>query len=158
MGAAPGGCSPCPGRCCSASRPSESTPWFFTPWRDVPERLACGWRSGPPAGGWSCKLFLRTCAPARVVAAGQRREGARQPHKRLQYCINVNRTSPDHLLLGRNADIDKSVECSEYSAGLGKSQNKCSLTGVSNTRGLLVEVWTPRANPKTPFCRNTVPL
>jgi hypothetical protein len=39
-----------------------------------------------------------------------KRRGARQRHKRLLYCVNVNRTSLDHLLLGRNADVDKSVE------------------------------------------------
>jgi len=33
------------------------------------------------------------------------------------YCFNVNRTSQDHLLLGGNADVDKNVEWSEYSAG-----------------------------------------
>ena len=42
--------------------------------------------------------------------AGQKERGARQPHKRLLYCVNVNRTSLDHLLLGRNADVDKNVE------------------------------------------------
>jgi hypothetical protein len=26
------------------------------------------------------------------------------------YCVNVNRTSLDHLLLGGNADVDKNVE------------------------------------------------
>jgi len=36
--------------------------------------------------------------------------GARQPHERLLYYVNVNRTSLDHLLLGGNADVDKSVE------------------------------------------------
>jgi hypothetical protein len=41
---------------------------------------------------------------------GQKERGARQPHKRLLYCVNVNRTSLDHLLLGGNADVDKSVE------------------------------------------------
>jgi hypothetical protein len=39
--------------------------------------------------------------------AGQKERGARQPHKRLLYCVNVNRTSLDHLLLGKNADIDQ---------------------------------------------------
>ena len=48
---------------------------------------------------------------------GQKERGARQPHKRLLHYLNVNRTSLDHLLLGKNADVDKSVECSEYSAG-----------------------------------------
>src|ERR1700737_3888995 len=32
--------------------------------------------------------------------AGQKQRGARQLHKRLLYCVNVNRTSLDHLLLG----------------------------------------------------------
>jgi hypothetical protein len=42
------------------SRRSESTPWFRTPWPGERERLACGWRSGPPAGRSSCKLFAKT--------------------------------------------------------------------------------------------------
>ena len=50
--------------------------------------------------------------------------GARQPHERLLYYVNVNRTSLDHLLLGRNADIDKSVEWSDYNAGIGGCQSK----------------------------------
>jgi hypothetical protein len=41
---------------------------------------------------------------------GKKERGARQPHKRLRYYVNVNRTSLDHLLLGKNADVDKSVE------------------------------------------------
>ena len=40
----------------------------------------------------------------------KRREALGVPHKRLLYCVNVNRTSLDHLLLGRNADVDKNVE------------------------------------------------
>jgi hypothetical protein len=28
-------------------------------------------------------------------------------HKRLPYCVNVNRTSLDHLLLGKYADGDR---------------------------------------------------
>jgi hypothetical protein len=40
------------------------------------------------------------------------------------FCVNVNRTSLDHLLLGRNADVDKNVEWSEYSAGPRSCQNK----------------------------------
>jgi len=39
--------------------------------------------------------------------AGQKERGARYPHKRLLYCVNVNSTSLDHLLLGRKADVDK---------------------------------------------------
>jgi hypothetical protein len=38
--------------------------------------------------------------------AGKER-GARETHKRLLYCVNVNRTSLDHLLLGESADVDK---------------------------------------------------
>src|SRR6266849_11175425 len=53
------------------------------------------------------------------ASAGQNERGARQAHKRLLYYFNVNRTSLDHLLLGGNADVDKSVECADYSAGLG---------------------------------------
>src|SRR6267154_632706 len=130
MGAAPGGCSPCSGRRCSASRPSESTPW-----RDVPERLACGWAFGATSGRVVVQIIPENLRSGTSGRGGTKKRGARQPHKRLQYCVNVNRTSPDHLLLGRNADIDKSVECSEYSAGLGKSQNKCSLTWCL-TRGV----------------------
>jgi hypothetical protein len=41
-----------------------------------------------------------------------RKKGERRPviHERLLYYINVNRTSLDHLLLGKCADVDKSVE------------------------------------------------
>jgi len=47
-----------------------------------------------------------------IRTGGTKERGARQPHKRLLYlyCFNVNRTSLDHLLLGRNADVDKNVE------------------------------------------------
>ena len=38
---------------------------------------------------------------------GKRREALGVDHKRLLYCVNVNRTSLDHLLLGENADIDE---------------------------------------------------
>jgi len=38
---------------------------------------------------------------------GKRREALGVDRKRLLYCVNVNRTSLDHLLLGENADIDK---------------------------------------------------
>ena len=40
----------------------------------------------------------------------EKKRGARGDHKRLVYSFNVNRTSLDHLLLGGNADVDKSVE------------------------------------------------
>jgi hypothetical protein len=33
--------------------------------------------------------------------------GAWQIRKRLLYCIKINRTSLDHLLLGKKADVDK---------------------------------------------------
>jgi hypothetical protein len=48
---------------------------------------------------------------------GRKGRGAWERHKRLPYCFNVNRTSQDHLLLGGNADVDKSVEWTEYNAG-----------------------------------------
>jgi hypothetical protein len=50
--------------------------------------------------------------------------GARQLHKRLLDYFNVNRTSLDHLLLGKSADVDKNVECPEYTAGSGSCQRK----------------------------------
>jgi len=37
----------------------------------------------------------------------KRREALGVDHKRLLYCVNVNRTSLDHLLLGGSADIDQ---------------------------------------------------
>ena len=52
-----------------------------------------------------------TCAemriPWRLGQAGERREALGVDHKRLLYCVNVNCTSLDHLLLGEVADIDK---------------------------------------------------
>jgi hypothetical protein len=42
--------------------------------------------------------------------AGQKGERRSVVHKRLLYCVNVNRTSLDHLLLGVDADVDRSVE------------------------------------------------
>jgi hypothetical protein len=42
--------------------------------------------------------------------AGREKERRSVTHKRLIYYFNVNRTSLDHLLLGENADVDKSVE------------------------------------------------
>ena len=92
--------------------------------REIGVRLAFGATSGRVV----VQIIPENLRSGTSGRGGTKKRGARQPHKRLQYCVNVNRTSPDHLLLGRNADIDKSVECSEYSAGLGKSQNKCSLT------------------------------
>jgi hypothetical protein len=40
------------------------------------------------------------------------------------YYFNVNRTSLDHLLLGKNADVDKNVEYPEYTAGPERCQRK----------------------------------
>jgi hypothetical protein len=37
----------------------------------------------------------------------KRREAPGVDHKRLLYCVNVKRTSLDHLLLGVGADIDE---------------------------------------------------
>jgi len=43
----------------------------------------------------------------RRAIADKRREALGVDHERLLYCVNVNRTSLDHLLLGGSADIDK---------------------------------------------------
>ena len=50
------------------------------------------------------------------IHQGKKERGARQLHERLLYCVNVKRTSLDHLLLGKNADVDKNVESHDYSA------------------------------------------
>ena len=39
--------------------------------------------------------------------AGEKERGARQSHRRLLYCVNVNYTSLDHLLLGMVAYFDE---------------------------------------------------
>jgi hypothetical protein len=41
------------------------------------------------------------------LTGGQNKRGARPTHKRLSYTFKINRTSLDHLLLGKCADIDK---------------------------------------------------
>src|SRR5215472_9551528 len=46
---------------------------------------------------------------------GERRSGS---HKRLLYCVNVNRTSLDHLLLGVGADIDEMSHGPSIAPGL----------------------------------------
>src|SRR5882724_5057993 len=45
----------------------------------------------------------------KILAATSGQKGERRPvvSKRLLYCVNVNRTSLDHLLLGKNADVDQ---------------------------------------------------
>ena len=58
------------------------------------------------------------------IRTGGTKGGARQPHKRLPYCIKVNRTSLDHLLLGKKADVDKNVAWPDYNAGSRRCQNK----------------------------------
>jgi hypothetical protein len=42
-----------------------------------------------------------------ILENGKKERGARMDHERLCYCVNVNRTSLDHLLLGKCADVDK---------------------------------------------------
>jgi len=54
--------------------------------------------------------------------------GAWQTHKRLCHYFNVNRTSLDHLLLGKSADIDKCVECPDYSSAPSLLRTGFSLT------------------------------
>jgi len=66
------------------------------------------------------KQVLRQPLTADVVSAvlrGKRREALGVDHKRLLYCVNVNRTSLDHLLLGESADIDKMSNDPEYNSG-----------------------------------------
>jgi hypothetical protein len=48
---------------------------------------------------------------------GKRREALGVDHKRLLYCVNVNRTSLDHLLLGESADIDELSNDSSITPG-----------------------------------------
>jgi hypothetical protein len=50
---------------------------------------------------------------------GQKERGARQPHKRLLYCFNVNRTSLDHLLLGKKRRCRQECRVSRVYRGLG---------------------------------------
>ena len=59
----------------------------------------------------------------------KKKEAPGKNHKRLLYSFNVNRTSQDHLLLGGNADVDKSVEWTDYSAGAGRRFNWDGRTG-----------------------------
>jgi hypothetical protein len=59
---------------------------------------------------------------------GKRREALGVDHKRLLYCVNVNRTSLDHLLLGESADIDKLSNDLEYN-----SRGEGSMTNFYNT-------------------------
>jgi hypothetical protein len=58
----------------------------------------------------SIRLRINSSNHREFGQAGQKERGARKPHKRLLYCVNVNRTSLDHLLLGSNADVNKDVE------------------------------------------------
>ena len=69
------------------------------------------------------------CESDGVRTGGGKKRGARGDHKRLAYCFNVNRTSLDHLLLGKSADVDKSVEWAQYSAGLGRLKRSLCLAG-----------------------------
>src|SRR6201987_2382573 len=55
----------------------------------------------PAMGSFASRMILRLW---RATKKGERRSGS---HKRLLYCVNVNRTSLDHLLLDVVADIDK---------------------------------------------------
>jgi hypothetical protein len=43
----------------------------------------------------------------KIQTGWYKRREALGSHKRLLYCVNVNRTSLDHLLLGEAADIDQ---------------------------------------------------
>jgi hypothetical protein len=50
---------------------------------------------------------MRRHGPRRFGRREERREALGVDHKRLLYCVNVNCTSLDHLLLGESADIDQ---------------------------------------------------
>ena len=65
----------------------------------------------------------------------KRREALGNLTSASHYCFNVNRTSLDHLLLGRNTDVDKNVEWYEYSAGPRSCQNKRFLNLHSRSCG-----------------------
>jgi hypothetical protein len=69
----------------------------------------------------------------RLRTGGEKKRGARDEHKRLVYSFNVNRTSLDHLLLGGIADVDKSVEWAQYSAGSGRFEKTALLGGGSGS-------------------------
>jgi len=57
--------------------------------------------------GLKLKKELTEKAGGEIRKSEKRREALGVDHKRLLYCVNVNRTSLDHLLLGESADIDK---------------------------------------------------
>jgi hypothetical protein len=75
----------------------------------------------------------------------KRREALGNLTSASHYCFNVNRTSLDHLLLGRNADVDKNVEWSEYSAGPRSCQNTRFPNLHCRSPGL--RRWKPRFLP-----------
>ena len=56
--------------------------------------------------------------------------GARQTHKRLLYCVNVNCTSLDHLLLGGSADVDKMSSKPSIARDRGDVRTGVSLTSL----------------------------
>jgi hypothetical protein len=60
---------------------------------------------------------------------GERRS-VRKIHKRLLYCVNLNRTSLDHLLLGKCADVDRARRM-EKSLSHGKDYNAAIIVGKS---------------------------
>src|SRR5690348_16893149 len=93
--------------------------WFAAPMPKGVQRIA-EWRSGlsmrarhPPgrpslesriAGSWVHCI--------RTGTLDAREKGERRSveiHKRLLYCVKINRTSLDHLLLGKCADVDRSL-------------------------------------------------
>lgn len=56
-------------------------------------------------------LVIQLRGLCQFTGQAEKTRGAWQNHKRLPYnSISLYRTSLDHLLLGRNADIDKTVE------------------------------------------------
>src|SRR5262249_52481280 len=76
-----------------ATKHLRSGQWNFAP-------------STPASYPWNSANTLASFACA-IGRGDERREALGVDHKRLLYCVNVNRTSLDHLLLGESADIDK---------------------------------------------------
>jgi hypothetical protein len=77
--------------------------------------MDCSWRSWRKTAAITAEKagirqeFATKAQRAQRRIGGLKKKGERRPdtHKRLLYCVNVNRTSLDHLLLGESADVDR---------------------------------------------------
>ena len=71
-------------------------------------------------GGYSLDQIERSTSKSICLGDSnwwEKERGARQIHKRLLYCVNVNRTSLDHLLLGEIRRCRQGVACPKYKFG-----------------------------------------